>query len=135
MSAPAHSLPILEENKRLTIRWFEEVWNKARREAIKEMFAETCVLHDTDRDYRGPEEFAQFYDALRARFSQFSVKPILTLAEGDLAAILWSADFVETSTGKRIHLTGTSTVRCKDGQFVEAWQNWDQAGLAAQLAA
>jgi predicted SnoaL-like aldol condensation-catalyzing enzyme len=134
MSSSAQSQTILEENKRLTIRWFDEVWNKGRRDAISEMFAATAVLHDTTRDYRGPEEFAQFFDALQAKFSQFSIKPILTLAEGDLAAIRWSAESVETSTGKRIHLTGTSIVRCKDGQFIEAWQNWDEAGLAAQLA-
>jgi len=134
MSAAAQPQSILEENKRLAVRWFAEVWNEERREAISEIFAETCVLHDTGNDFRGPKEFAEFHDALRARFSQFSIQPILTLAEGDLAAIHWSADFVETATGKRVHVTGTSIVRCKDGQFVEAWQNWDQAGLAAQLA-
>lgn len=134
MSASAYSPSGLEENKRLIVRWFEEGWNKGRREAINEMFAEACVVHDCARDYRGAEGFGQFYDALRARFSQFSVKPILTFAEGDLVAMHWSADFVETLTGKRIHLTGTSVARCKDGQFLEAWQNWDEAGLAAQLA-
>jgi len=33
-----------------------------------------------------------------------------------------------------VQLTGTSIVRVKDCQFVEGWQNWDAAGLAAQLA-
>jgi predicted SnoaL-like aldol condensation-catalyzing enzyme len=135
MSSAALPISTLEENKRLIVRWFDEVWNQGRREAINEMFAETCVLHDSAKDFRGPAEFTQFYDALRAEFSEFSIKPVATLAEADLAAIHWSVDCLHTSTGKRIHLTGTSIVRCRDGQFVEAWQNWDQAGLAAQLAA
>jgi predicted SnoaL-like aldol condensation-catalyzing enzyme len=135
MSTLAQSLSTLEENKRLTVRWFEEVWNKARREAIAEMFAENAVLHEHGTDCCGPREFAQRYDAFRERFSGFSAKPVVTLAEGDLAALHWSADFVETSTGKRVHVTGTSIARCQNGQIIEAWQNWDEASIAAQLTA
>jgi predicted SnoaL-like aldol condensation-catalyzing enzyme len=113
MSTPAQSLITPEENKRLVVRWFEEVWNKARREAIAEMFPEMAVLHSGAVSYRGPEEFAKFYDTLRERFSNFSVQPIVTLAEADLAAIHWSAESIETSTGKRVHVTGTSICRCE----------------------
>jgi predicted SnoaL-like aldol condensation-catalyzing enzyme len=134
MSSAAQPLTTTEENKRLVVRWFEEVWNQARREAIAELFAENAVLRSGAVQYRGPAEFEKFYDALRERFSDFSIHPVVTLAEGDLAAIHWSADSVETSTGKRLHVTGTSICRCKDGQIHEAWENWDQAGLAAQLA-
>ena len=133
MSTP-ESISTTEANKRLTIRWFDEVWNKARREAIYEMFAPAAVLHDGAKELRGPDEFAQDYDAFRARFSDFSVQPLVTLAEGDLAAIHWRAEFTETATGKRLHVTGTSIGRCQNGQILEAWQNWDQATLAAQLA-
>ena len=134
MATSAQSLTNPEENQRLVVRWFEEVWNKARREAIAEMFPEGAVVHSGAVSYRGPEEFGQFYDTLRERFSDFSIQPVVTLAHADLAAIHWSAHFVETSTGKRLHVTGTSICRCKDGQIVEAWENWDQATLAAQLA-
>ena len=34
-----------EENKALVRRWFEEVWNKGRAEAIDEMFDEYGVAH------------------------------------------------------------------------------------------
>jgi hypothetical protein len=36
---------ILEENKALIRRWFEEVWNKGRADAIPEMFAEDGIAH------------------------------------------------------------------------------------------
>jgi predicted SnoaL-like aldol condensation-catalyzing enzyme len=134
MSTPAQSLTNPEENQRLVVRWFDEVWNKARREAIAELFPETAVVHSGAVSYRGPAEFGKFYDTLRESFSNFSIQPVVTLAAADLVAIHWSADFVETSTGKRLHVTGTSICRCKDGQMVEAWENWDQASLAAQLA-
>lgn len=125
---------ILEANKALVVRWFDEVWNQSRREAIKELFAVDGVLHDGAKLYRGPEEFCGFHDALREEFSNFSIRPIISLAEGDLACVHWSASFVQTATGKPVHLTGTSIVRIRNGQFVEAWQNWDAAALAAQIA-
>jgi predicted SnoaL-like aldol condensation-catalyzing enzyme len=134
MSTPAHFLSPSEENKQLMIRWFDEVWNQSRREAIYEMYAPTAVLHDTAQDYRGPDAFAVFYDQLHAQFSGFSIQPVMTVAEGDLTAMHWSVDCTETATGKRIHLTGMSIARCGNGQILEAWQIWDRAGLAAQLA-
>jgi predicted SnoaL-like aldol condensation-catalyzing enzyme len=123
----------LERNKALVIRWFDELWNQGRRETIKKLFAAQGVLHDGASTYNGPEEFTSFYDKLSAEFSKFSIRPIVSLAEGDFACIHWSANCVHTSSGKPVRLTGTSVVRISNGQFVEAWQNWDAAGLAAQL--
>ena len=45
----------------------------------------------------------------------------------------FAIDFI-AATGKALQLTGTSVVRVVEGRFVEAWQNWDAAGLAAQLS-
>jgi len=131
--SPASPQSSLEQNKHLVIRWFDEVWNQGRRETINELYATGCVLHDGANAYRGPEEFIRFHDVLRAQFSEFSIKPIISLAEGDLACVHWSVDCRHTASGKPVHLTGMSIVRIRDGRFVEAWQNWDAAGLPAQL--
>jgi len=125
----------LDQNKRLTIRWFEEVWNQGNRDAIARLFAPDGVLYDGSAVIRGPAEFEAFYDRLRAQFSDFHISPVLVLAEGDLACIHWNATFRHTTTQKPAQITGTSIVRIKDGRFVEAWQNWDAAGLAAQMSA
>jgi predicted SnoaL-like aldol condensation-catalyzing enzyme len=124
----------LDQNKRLVSRWFHEVWNEGRRDTIAELFAHDGVMYDGTTVIRGPAEFEGFYDRLRAQFSQFHISPVLVLAEGDLACIHWNASFKHTATDKPAHITGTSIVRVKDGRFVEAWQNWDAAGLAAQLS-
>lgn len=125
---------ISEQNKSLVLRWFEEVWNQGRREAIKELFAPGGVLHDGSTTYRGPEEFTRFYDTLRLEFSEFRIAPIVSLSEGDLACMHWSVNCKHTASSKPVHLTGTSIVRIKDGQFIEAWQNWDAAGVAKQVS-
>jgi predicted SnoaL-like aldol condensation-catalyzing enzyme len=123
----------LAHNKHLVVRWFDEVWNQGRRETILELYAPQAVLHDGTHTYNGVEEFMRFYDNLRAQFSQFSIKPLVQLAEDDLACVHWDVDCVHTASGTPVHLTGISIVRVKDGLFVEAWQNWDAAGLTAQL--
>ena len=117
------------------MRWFDEVWNQGRVATIHEVLARDCVLYDGDQVYRGPDEFKKFHDDLRAQFSQFSITPIEKLAEGDLACMHWRVECVYTATGQRIHLTGTSIVRVKEGHFVEAWQNWDKAVVDAQILA
>ena len=125
---------ISEQNKALLHRWFEELWNQGRLETIKELFAKDGVLHDGADTYRGPEEFMRFYNALRLEFSNVRILPIVSLSENDLACVHWSADGKHTATGKPVHITGMSIVRIKNGQFVEAWQNWDAAGAAKQVS-
>ena len=43
--------------RHLGSRWFEEVWNKGRREAIAEMLAPNAVLHEGATDTAGAEGF------------------------------------------------------------------------------
>ena len=133
MSA-SHALTSLDQNKQLVIRWFEEVWNKGNRNTIAQLLAHDGVIYDGATAIRGPAEFEKFYDRLRAQFSNFKISPVLVLAEGDLACIHWFCVSKHNATGKTTQITGTSIVRIKDGRFVEAWQNWDAAGLAAQLS-
>jgi len=133
MSA-SHPITSLDQNKQLVIRWFDEVWNQGRRESIAQLLASDGVIYDGATAIRGPAEFERFYDRLRAQFSDFCISPVLVLAEGDLACIHWFSEFKHNASGKKAHVTGTSIVRIKDGRFIEAWQNWDAAGLAAQLS-
>ena len=119
--------------KEFAARWFEEVWNKSRREAIDELFPQDCVLHDGCSEYRGPAEFKRFYDALRSQLSDVRVTPLEVFSEGDMVCMRWSSTAIHTATGKPLQVTGISILRFKDGRFVEAWQNWDQYSLHQQL--
>jgi len=40
----------LEQNKALVQRWFDEVWNKGRADAIDEMWAPDAVVHGLSDD-------------------------------------------------------------------------------------
>jgi predicted ester cyclase len=130
----ASPVSTLEHNKALTLRWFEEVWNQARRDAIFKLFAPECVLYEGHTPIRGPQEFADFHDRIRAEFDDIHIESGIALAENDLVSLRWTVSGVHKATGKQAKVTGISIVRIKDGQFVEAWQNWDAAGMAAQLS-
>ena len=122
-----------EAQRTFAARWFEEVWNKSRREAIDEMFPEDAVLHDGQNEYRGPEQFKLFYDALRAQLSDVQVTPLETISEGDIVCTRWSSTAKHSSTGKQLEVSGMSLLRFENGRFVEGWQNWDQYGMVQQL--
>ena len=107
MTTAAQPLTPQEQNKHLVLRWFEEVWNQGRRETIFELFPEGAVLHDGASQLTGPEEFCRFHDALRAQFSDFRITPVVTLAEGDLACVHWSATFRHAATSPKPGKTGT----------------------------
>ena len=121
-------------------RWFEEVWNKGRRDAIPEMLAPDSVLHDGGTDSVGPEGFYPFFDRLSAAFSDLHITVHDTIAEKDRICVRWSCSATHVGdglgvapTGKRLHVTGMSMMRVRDGQIVEVWQKWDMLGLMEQI--
>ena len=125
---------VLEHNKQLAARWFEDVWNQSRRDVIFELFAPECVLYEGHTPIRGPQEFAAFHDRIRAQFDDVRITQGVTVAENDLVSLRWTVSGVHKATGKTTEVSGISIVRIKDGRFVEAWQNWDAAAMAAQLS-
>lgn len=63
----------LEENKALVRRWYEEVWNKGRAEAIDEMLAADGIAHgltdDPAKPLKGPADFKPFHEMFRGAFA------------------------------------------------------------------
>jgi predicted ester cyclase len=121
-------------------RWFEQVWNQRRREAIAEMLTPDAVLHESGIDSIGPEGFYPFYDRLRATFPDLHVDVEDTIAEGDKICVRWSCTAKHTGgglgiapTGVTIHVTGISILRAAGGKLVEGWQNWDMMGMMEQI--
>jgi hypothetical protein len=110
-------MPDQKELQRIfATRWFEEVWNKSRREAIDELLPENSVLHDGPTDFRGPAEFKRFYDTLRAQLSDVRVTVLETISEGDMVCARWSSTAIHSSTGKHVANTGMSILRFENGR-------------------
>ena len=79
-----------KENDALIRRWFEEVWNQGRVEAIDEMFAADGVAHglsnDSGNPLRGPAGFREFHARFREAFPDIVVTVEDTIAEDDKIA-------------------------------------------------
>jgi steroid delta-isomerase-like uncharacterized protein len=131
---------LTNEERNLGARWFEEVWNQQRREAIEEMMAPDAVLHEAGRDSVGPAAFHEFYDRLNSAFSNIRITVHDTIIDGDRACLRWEASLKHTGDGlglpptqKTIHVTGITIVRIANNKLVEAWQNWDMMGMMEQI--
>lgn len=129
-----------EAGKQTVRRWFEEVWNKQRREVIAEMLLPESIIHDGGDITRGPEEFYPFFDRMHATFSNLRITLQDEFADGDKVCVRWSCTMRHTGTGlgmpptdEQVHTTGISIVTTADGKVVEAWQNWDMLGLMQQI--
>ena len=133
-----------EDLKAFIRRWFEEVWNKGREEAIDEMFAEDGVAHgladETGAALRGPAGFKPFFRTFRGAFPDIKVIVEDTVAEGDkvaarcvLRATHAGDNLGFAATQKPLDITGIAIVRIRDGKIVEAWNNFDFMSMFQQL--
>jgi predicted ester cyclase len=129
-----------DQERDLGRRWFEEVWNQGRREAIAELLAPHGVLHEGDTDTVGPDGFYPFFERIRGTLSDIHVTISDTLAAGDKVCVRWSCTGKHTGdglgiapTGVAVHITGISILRVAGGKLVEGWQNWDMLGMMEQI--
>jgi len=133
-----------EENKQLIRRWFEEVWNNGRVEAIDEMFAENGIAHglsdDPENPIRGPQQFRPFHTLFREAFPNMMIVVEDVMAEGDRVAARCSVrarhegNFMgRAATQAPVEFTGITIVRIYDGKIVEAWNNFDFMQLHKQV--
>jgi len=134
----------MSENNALIHRWFDEVWNQGRTDAIDEMFAEDGIAHglsdDSGNPLRGPTGFKGFHAKFREAFPDIVVTVEDTVSEGDKIAARCSVRGKHSgdslgfaATNAPVEFTGIAIVRVKDGKIVEAWNNFDFMTLYKQL--
>ena len=133
-----------EENKELVRRWFDEVWNKGRADAIEEMFAENGIAHGLSDDpanpIKGPKDYRPFYTVFRQAFPNMEIVIEDMVAEGDRVAARCSVrgkhegEFLgHSATQSPVEFTGITIVRIDDGKIVEAWNNFDFMTMYKQV--
>jgi steroid delta-isomerase-like uncharacterized protein len=132
------------ESRAVMHRWFEEVWNKGREEAIDEMFADEGIAHglvdENGEELRGPTGFKPFFRRFRGAFPNIEVIIEDCICEGDKAAARCRVRAKHTgdalgiaATNNPVEFTGLCIIRVKDGKIVEAWNNFDFASLNQQI--
>jgi len=133
-----------EENKALVRRWFEEVWNKGRSDAIDEMLATEGVVHGLSEDAQtplnGPPGFKPFHEKFRGAFPDINVAVEDLIAEGDKVAVRCSVRGKHTgdhlgivASNAPVEFGGIAIVRIKDNKIVEAWNHFDFMTMNRQI--
>src|SRR5829696_8112721 len=95
-----------EENKAISRRADEELFDRGNLEVADELFAPNFVYHDpaSGEDWRGPESVKQYAAMMRAAFPDLYYTVEDQIAEGDneLIGIV--------PTGERVKITGISNM-------------------------
>lgn len=131
-----------EQNAELVqLYWQEAVWGEQG--TIDEIVAEDEVHHwGIAGTTEGFEAFAERWALFNTAFPNLEFTVDLILADGDLAASLWTANGTQAGewqgiapTGRDVTWTGINVFRFACGQIVESWGEADHLGLRAQLGA
>lgn len=134
----------MADNATLTRRWFEEVWNQNRIQTVDELLDPNVVIHGLEsagRSRSGPTHFREFLSLFRSGLSdiRMTIEDLLrdgdkTVARVSLRAVHSGDGLGVPATGRPIVSTGIVITRWKDGRIIEAWNEFDAAGLMRQLS-
>jgi predicted ester cyclase len=121
-------------------RWFEEVWNARRAEAIDELMERKAVGHMEGGDVEGPEGFRSGWAAFLAGLPDMHITIEDIVSEGDQAVVRWRVRashrgelFGLAPTQRRVDVRGSSWFRIRDGKLAEGWDTWNLGGLLESL--
>jgi len=129
---------MVEENKALVRRNFEEVWNQENLAVIDELHDSHYLGHiaSSAEAIKGSEQFKHFVAIHRLAFPDMHFTIEDQLAEGDKVATRWSArgthqgEFLGIAPGgQTLTITGISIHRIVNGKIQESWDNWDALSL------
>lgn len=131
-----------EDNKRVVLRFYEEVWDRGNLEVADDVFALDYVRHDLRPTEAGPgpEGQKQIAGSFRAAFPDLRFEVELVIAEGDYVAARWTASGTHAGpwgdvepTGRSVAFSGVNIFRFEGGRVAEIWNHRDDLGLREQL--
>ena len=129
-------MSIEQDNKTIVGRWFTGFWGKPYDSAIVEELAAPDMLlqYSLHEPRRGHEDIKAFMTGFREAFPDLNFSGAADLiAEGDYVVGRWKgggthtgsafSDFLigslPAATGRKMHFTGTTVLRVKNGKIVE----------------
>jgi len=131
-----------EENKAVSRRVAEEIFNGGNLDLADELYAPDYVLHDPalPEDLHGPEGLKQYVGITMGGFPDARVTIEDQIAEGDKVVDRWTAigthmgDFMGIPpTGMRFEVSGITISRFAGSKIAEDWYQGDDLGMMQQL--
>jgi steroid delta-isomerase-like uncharacterized protein len=130
-----------EQNKAISRRLFEQVWNKGDLAVLDELYAPDLVNHDAQPGLLpGIEGAKQFIGMYLAAFPDTHMVVEDQVAEEDKVVTRWTATGTHKGelmgippTGKQVKVSGITIDRLEGGKIVEEWASFDQLGMLQQI--
>lgn len=128
--------------KELMRTWFREVWDNNRPEVIDQMIAPGMKLHGLGSQTMDAAAFKAFHRQFQSAFSDIQMDLLESLAEGDRSACVFLFKARHTgdtlgiaATNRQVSVMGIAVARWRDGKLIEAYNQFDHAGMMQQLDA
>jgi steroid delta-isomerase-like uncharacterized protein len=141
--AEGKELIMSEQNKAVSKRILEEVFNQGKLQLIDELVAPNFVLNDPSvpgGKVTGTQGYRQFVEMYRTAFPDIHFTIHDQIAEGDKVVTRYTGTGTHKGalmgiapTGKHATVTGINFDRYQNGKVVESWANYDTLGMLQQL--
>jgi predicted ester cyclase len=132
-----------EKLKALSKQWFEKVWNQQDESAIDQLAAPDVIAHGLTsggEHFDGTSPFLKFYRPFVSAFPNLHIAVEDVIAEGDKTVVRIRFTGKHTGdglgiapTGNNVSVTGLVMMRWRGEKIVEAWNEFDAAGMLQQL--
>lgn len=128
----------------IAVRWFEEVWNKGRLDAVDEMATPDakCYGFPQPESVLDREEFKEYILEFRRSFTHVHLSVDETVAEDTRVAIRWTGTMQHTGsglgfapTGRMVNVHGMSLMHLRDGRISAGWNALDLGSIIQFLSA
>ena len=139
ITTAAHADTVEEENKRTVSLIFTDIFGKWRIAENEHIYSPEYVGHAGDSNYTRDQDRAAV-EGWKTFSPEGEMKILQIVAEGDLVAVLWTGEGVNTgegnglpATGRAFKVTAMTMFRLKDGKIVEEWNVFDNYAFLKQL--
>jgi predicted ester cyclase len=122
-------------------RWFDEVWNQRRDQAIDDLMAFDAVAHGLGSEpLRGTAAFKPFFRAFLQAFPDLHIDVVRSIEAGDLVVTHIHATGHHTGegiggapTGRPVAFQGMVIAQVQGGQIVQGWNCIDFLTMYQQI--
>jgi predicted ester cyclase len=128
----------------VAVRWFEEVWNGGRVEAIDQLATPDAKSYGFPQpdSVLGREEFKEYILEFRRSFTHVHLSVDETVAEDDRVAVRWTGTMQHTGsglgfapTGKVVHVHGITLLHLRGELICGGWNALDLGSVVMFLSA
>jgi predicted ester cyclase len=128
----------------LAIRWFDEVWNKGRLEAVDELATPDAKSYGFPQpeSVLDREQFKEYVLEFRRSFTHVHLSIDETVSEDTRVAVRWTGTMKHTGsglgfapTGRVVNVHGMSLLHTRDGQIFAGWNALDLGSVVQFLSA